>query len=100
MTVWAEEPRDGGSAVWGCNTCSLGGWCSDHTSAFMEARTHARGHREKVTIHGQPRRGPRIDPDRDQRILELRATHTLRAIGVIVGLSAAGVAKAIARRTS
>lgn len=100
MTVWAEEPRDGGSAVWGCDRCEQGGWCSDHTTAFIEARAHAINHREKVTIHGQPKRGPRINHDRDQHILELRATHTLRAIGAIVGLSASGVAKALARRAS
>lgn len=98
MTVWAEQPLDDGSAVWGCDRCEQGGWCSDHTTAFMEARLHAENHREKVTIHGQPKRGPRINHSRDARVAELRAQQlTIRAIGAIVGLSPSGVMKAIRR---
>lgn len=104
MTTWAEEPMDGGSAVWGCDRCSHGGWCADHTTAFMEARAHADDHQgrddRKVIILGQPARGPRIDPARDARIAELRAQNlTLRAIAAIIGISANGVRKALARST-
>lgn len=104
MTVWAEEPLDGGSAVWGCDRCDHGGWCSDHTTAFMEARAHADDHQtrtdRKVIVLGQPTRGPRIDPNRDARIAELRAqAHTLRAIAAIVGISMGGVRRALNRTT-
>lgn len=102
MTVWAEQPLDNGSAVWGCDRCSQGGWCSDHTTAWMEARIHADDHQtkadRKVIVLGQPQRGPRIDQARDARIAELRAQQlTLRAIAAIVGLSTNGVRRALAR---
>lgn len=98
MTVWAEQPKDGGSAVWGCDRCSRGGWCSDHTSAFLEARMHADDHRDKVTVIGEPARGPRPDHDRDARIRRLRTQgHSLRAIAEKVGCSPFGVRAALRR---
>lgn len=98
MSVWAEEPHDGGSAVWGCTRCEHGGWCSDHTSALMEARTHAIGHSATVSVLGIPRRGPRPDYHQDRRVIALRAEgHSIRAIAERMGLSAAGVHKAIRR---
>lgn len=97
MTVWAEQPRDGGSAVWGCDQCSRGGWCSDHTSAFIEARLHADEHDEAVIIPGRGR-GPEPDHDRDARIRCLRdRKHTIRQIAALVGISVAGVAKSLDR---
>lgn len=99
MTVWAEEPHDGGSAVWGCTRCEHGGWCSDHTSALMEARTHATNHSLTVTVLGIPKRGPRPDYRRDRQVIALRAQgHTIRAIAEQTGLSAAGVLKALRRQ--
>jgi DNA invertase Pin-like site-specific DNA recombinase len=97
MTVWVEEPHDGGSAVWTCSACSKGGWCSDHTSAFIEARLHAHGHDQKVSILGQTR-GPRTDRERDQRIRDLRAEgNSLSSIATAVGITASGVSRALHR---
>lgn len=98
MSVWAEQPRDGGSAVWGCSACEHGGWCSDHTTAVMEARIHASEHRERVTVLGRAR-GPKPDWARDQQIMALRGQQlTIRAIAATVGLSVGGVTKALHRK--
>ncbi|MFS6529713.1 hypothetical protein V8Z69_07545 [Microbacterium aurugineum] len=99
MTVHVERPYDGGSAVWSCTTCEGGGWCSDHTTALIEARTHAQGHKDKVTIVGA-RRGPRPNLERDEKIRTMRTNgSTIRTIATTVGISAAGVMKAL-RRTA
>lgn len=97
MTVWAEKPHDTGSAVWGCSACERGAWCPDHTTALLEARTHARTHREPVTII-RAHHGPTADEHRDQRIRQLRTGgHTIRDIATTIGLSTAGVIKSLAR---
>ena len=104
MSVWAEEPRDGGSAVWGCSTCDGGGWCWDHTTALTEARIHARAHGQQfVDILGGQGRGRPVDFARDIRIRELRAQKlTHQQIAELVGLTASGVLRALRRigRTS
>lgn len=98
MTVWAENPSDGGSAVWGCSACDGGGWCWDHTSALVEARTHAKGHSETVDIVGAARRGPQPNWARDAQIAEMRAERlTVREIAARAGLSVGGVVKALRR---
>lgn len=97
MTVWAEQPHDTGSAVWGCTTCEHGAWCSDHTTALIEARLHARTHREQVSII-RAHHGPTADEHRDTRIRRLRAKgNTIRQIAAAVDLSTAGVIKSLAR---
>ncbi|WP_454137248.1 hypothetical protein [Microbacterium paulum] len=97
MTVWAEQPHDNGSAVWGCTTCEHGAWCSDHTTARLEARLHARAHNEHVNIL-RAHHGPTADEHRDTRIRRLRAKgNTIRQIAATVGISNAGVIKSLAR---
>lgn len=100
MSVWVENPQDGGSAVWGCSTCDRGAWCSDHTTARIEARLHAQEHRTTVNVVGH-RHGPAPDTVRDQHIQELRAQGaTIRLIAAAVGLSTTGVIKALRRKAS
>lgn len=96
MTIWVEQPRDGGSAVWGCHTCNRGEWCFDHTTALVEARTHAHTHgTTRVHIEGRAH-GPR--PKHDDTIAALAAQgHTHATIATIVGITAAGVTKALRR---
>ncbi|MDJ1115394.1 helix-turn-helix domain-containing protein [Microbacterium dauci] len=96
MTVWAEQPRDGGSAVWGCTTCDRGEWCWDHTTAILEARTHARTHgTTSVNIIGR-KHGP--TPKHDTRIHELHQQGlTTRAIATLIGITHTTVAKALRR---
>jgi DNA invertase Pin-like site-specific DNA recombinase len=98
MNVWVEQPTDGGSAVWGCNACERGAWCSDHTRARLEARLHARTHgTDRITTIGQ-HHGPRANTARDARIRRLRDTgHTVRAIATAVGISTTGVLKSLRR---
>lgn len=100
--VWVESPGDDGSAVWGCSTCQRGAWCSDHTRAAIEARTHARAHGSAVTVETINRqRGPRPNAKRDTRIVRLRGQgHSVRAIAVAVKMSHAGVVKALRRLTA
>lgn len=95
--VWVESPGDGGSAVWGCSTCERGHWCSDHTSAALEARMHARSHGPGTTVATVSwARGPK--PKRDTKIAALRAQgHTIRAIATVVKMSHSGVLKALRR---
>lgn len=98
MTVWAEKPHDTGSAVWGCNTCEHGAWCSDHTTALIEARTHAHTHNETNVAIIRAHHGPTPNERRDNRIRHLRAKgHTIRQIAATVGISNAGVIKSLAR---
>lgn len=98
MTVWAEKPHDTGSAVWGCSTCDKGAWCSDHTTALIEARLHARTHGEPNVAIIRAHRGPNPDTNRDTRIRALRtAGRTVREIAAAVGISNAGVIKSLAR---
>ncbi|RKS84827.1 helix-turn-helix resolvase-like protein [Microbacterium sp. AG790] len=98
MSVWVEKPADTGSAVWGCSTCDRGAWCSDHTTARLEARTHARGHGESTVNVIRAHRGPTADQTRDNRIRTLRsAGHSIRQIAETVGISNAGVTKSLAR---
>ncbi|WP_315551273.1 hypothetical protein [Microbacterium aurum] len=98
MTVWAEKPHDTGSAVWGCNTCERGAWCSDHTTALLEARTHARTHNERTVTIIRAHHGPTANKTRDKTIRKLHtAGHTIRQIAATVGLSNAGVIKALRR---
>ena len=100
MTVWAEQPHDTGSAVWGCTTCDHGAWCWDHTTAQLEARTHARTHGEHTINIIRAHHGPTADTRRDKTIQQLRtAGHTIRQIATTVGLSNAGVIKALRRTT-
>lgn len=100
MTVWAESPHDTGSAVWGCSTCERGAWCSDHTTALLEARTHARAHHETNVAIIRAHHGPTANEKRDARIRKLRtAGRTIRQIADTVGISTAGVLKSL-RRTS
>lgn len=97
MTVWAEQPHDNGSAVWGCTTCEHGAWCSDHTTARLEARTHARTHGEPIAIL-RAHHGPTPNEQRDTHIRRLRTKgHTIRQIATTVGISNAGVIKSLAR---
>lgn len=99
MSVWVENPPDDGSAVWGCEECSLGAWCSDHTSARLEARMHATGHGSKVVHILDRQHGPTANSKRDAKIHRLRADGlTIRAIAAKVGLSTAGVIKALRRQ--
>lgn len=98
MTVWAEKPHDTGSAVWGCNTCERGAWCSDHTTALLEARLHAHTHNERTVAIIRAHHGPTADEHRDTRIRRLRAKgNTIRQIAAAVDLSTAGVIKSLAR---
>lgn len=98
MTVWVEKPHDTGSAVWGCSTCERGAWCSDHTRATIEARIHARTHGETTIATIRAHRGPTPNQRRDKRIQQLRtAGRTIRDIAATVGLSNAGVIKALRR---
>ncbi|WP_144797718.1 helix-turn-helix domain-containing protein [Microbacterium paludicola] len=92
MTVWAEEPRDGGSAVWGCDQCAHGGWCPDRAAAFAEARRHAHGHQEKVTTHSKQRTSKK--DKHAAYALELHATGmSIRAIGKHIGVTATTIAR-------
>lgn len=99
MTVWVEQPGDGGSAVWGCDACSRGAYCTDHTTARLEARAHARTHgTTRITTIGQ-RHGPQPSETRDRTIYQLRTQgHTIRTIAATVGLSTTGVIKALRRK--
>ncbi|WP_157553778.1 hypothetical protein [Microbacterium hominis] len=98
MTVWVEQPHDTGSAVWGCSTCDSGAWCSDHTTAQLEARTHARGHGNPDITIIRAHHGPTPNHDRDARIRALRtAGRSIRQIAHAVGISNAGVTKSLAR---
>jgi hypothetical protein len=93
--VWVERPGDEGSAVWGCTTCQHGAWCSDHTSATIEARLHAQGHGVRITLLNRPH-GPK--PQRDDRIRALSNQGlSTRAIAAAIGITHAGVAKALRR---
>ena len=97
--VWVESPGDDGSAVWGCATCERGAWCSDHTSAALEARLHARSHGAGTPVETINRqRGPKPNAKRDAKIAKLREQgHTARAIADAVKMSHAGVLKALRR---
>ena len=98
MTVWAEKPHDNGSAVWGCTTCEHGAWCSDHTTARLEARTHARRHGDTTVNVIRAHRGPTPDQTRDNRIRTLHAAgHSIRQIAEVLGLSNPRVTKSPAR---
>ena len=98
MTVWAEQTPDNGSAVWGCTTCNRGAWCWDHTTAQLEARTHARSHGEHNINIIRSHHGPTANKTRDKTIRKLHtAGHTIRQIAATVGISNAGVIKSLAR---
>lgn len=96
--VWVEEPGDGGSAVWGCDSCDHGAWCWDYAAAREEATKHAIGHGVLIKVL-RAHHGPHANPERDNRIWTLRHKDALsiRAIATIVGLSNSGVIKALRR---
>lgn len=97
MTVWVEQPSDGGSAVWFCESCFHGAWCPDHESARAEAAWHAEGHLLTITIL-RAHHGPVANAARDNKIHRLRAQGaSIRAIALAVGISTAGVLKALKR---
>lgn len=99
MSVWRENPRDGGSAVWGCTTCHHGAWCPSPLDALTEANRHARRHgtSEPVTVRDRAY-GPPPQEHRDARILRLRAAgRSIRQIAAEVGISTAGVTKSLTR---
>lgn len=99
MTVWVEQPTDGGSAVWGCDACSRGAWCWDHTTAQMEARTHATSHGQKTVNTVGHRHGPKPTNDPDVRRLRDQG-HSIRSIAATVHMSTAGVIKSLTRTTT
>lgn len=97
MTVWVENPQDGGSAVWCCDTCRRGNWCWSHADARSEAKAHARHHGITIVVLSR-HHGPHANETRDSRIRRLRAQgNSLRAIAVLVGLTHAGVRAALRR---
>lgn len=101
MSVWVEKPTDSGSAVWGCSTCDRGAWCSDHTTARIEARLHASTHGDSTVEVIRAHRGPKADARRDTRIRAMRSAGlTIRAIASRVGISTAGVLKSLARSST
>lgn len=94
--IYVEKPTDHGSAVWGCSTCARGSWCSDHTTALIEARLHAAHCDDTIHILYTP--GPKPNDKRDRRIRRLRRQGlTVRAIAAAVNLSTAGVIKSLKR---
>lgn len=96
--IWVEQPRDTGSAVWGCSTCDRGAWCWDHTTALLEARTHARSHGVGITDVTVVGRKHGRTPGNDTRIATLRAEGlTIVAIAARIGYTAAGVSRALRR---
>ena len=96
MSVWVESPRDRGSAVWGCTHCQHGGWCPSFREANSEAARHARAHGTTTTLLTKP--GPKPNQARDTRIHTLRTQGlSLRAIATLVGITHAGVKKALTR---
>jgi DNA-binding NarL/FixJ family response regulator len=97
--VWVERPGDGGSAVWGCDSCGCGEWCSSFDGAIAEAGQHAKHHTPTTFRLLSRRHGPAPSPERDARIAQLYAEGlSHRAIATTIGgITHAAVSKALKR---